>query len=958
MSDNEWEDAEDAGALGQSIIFDDAQGDDDESTIVVPLGASARGGGAGSEKGGGTSHPADSSTKRARAPPKDADARAYDVLFLRAQFLAHVARHTFAARVVRMPKLAAQLRALVPSKFFDAPVGATRGAATIDWIVDMIRFITFKCPLTFDASVLGVRAEVVAQRRLALAACEENNWGGKGANAGDGRAKCSDSGGCWHDDVRLPVLLGILSSETRQHPLGPTQLAVVFASAVHASGIGVRLVQSYGLVPAPARAATVFHTRPSPAGTASDVSAANDVIIIGESEDEVIDCVRSDCREERSSEGAERVRKRARAAPPVSNPLPTCGGAHRAALVEITPAEAVKFVGVATWVEVWCVKADGGSPTWVDVDLVRQWVDKADTIAALYPKSMPRPFVFAVSPATGAVRDVTLRYTTPAGFAAVDAARALVGLGAPAYTAPSEAVHAARSAKRADKKAHGSVPASVIRPPPPQLKPSVSPGAPIRLRRLRDSLPLESETWAEHTIRSAERLEALFIERDERKYGRVGGAGTPPAGSGVGAGAGAGAGSGSGSRGLIDAKGGNFDERSALDADESALGKLSAAASSTMPTRANDFKGHPIFALESMLGSYETIYPRTGQIGTFKGLPVWPRASIVSLQTRSQWLRKEGRDVVGPPVKTLSHEKAHSKSAKLAVMDVPSFDFKAGGRHAAAGGLARAAASARADEGDSASEVWDGGAGAGAGAGAGVALRDNEEGGILLWGRWQTVPHVPPTIGPNDPLPVSRWGTFEFFHDSMLPRGCAIVNVPRAKAIATKLHIDAVEVVTGFDSQNGRRVPVKGGVLVRAHDEATVRDAAEEVASATAEKASAKHVSAVNQKWERLIRGISQLRRLQVESRGGDAGTCAADDEPVVTAFRLFTRTSRGIEISDLRSVAHEISEQVTDRELVEMLEEADCDGDGAVSLDEFRSVYQRMKGTYAKGASRKRERE
>merc|ERR1712244_50325 len=66
--------------------------------------------------------------------------------------------------------------------------------------------------------------------------------------------------------------------------------------------------------------------------------------------------------------------------------------------------------------------------------------------------------------------------------------------------------------------------------------------------------------------------------------------------------------------------------------------------------------------------------------------------------------------------------------------------------------------------------------------------------------------------------------------------------------------------------------------------------------------------------------------------------------EEILKAFRLFDDDETGfITLKNLRRVAKEIGENMTDDELQEMIEEADRDGDGQVSEEEF---LRRMKKT------------
>jgi len=59
--------------------------------------------------------------------------------------------------------------------------------------------------------------------------------------------------------------------------------------------------------------------------------------------------------------------------------------------------------------------------------------------------------------------------------------------------------------------------------------------------------------------------------------------------------------------------------------------------------------------------------------------------------------------------------------------------------------------------------------------------------------------------------------------------------------------------------------------------------------------------------------------------------------EEMTKAFRLFDDDETGkISFRNLKRVAVELGETITDEELQEMIDEADRDGDGEVSLDEF----------------------
>lgn len=65
--------------------------------------------------------------------------------------------------------------------------------------------------------------------------------------------------------------------------------------------------------------------------------------------------------------------------------------------------------------------------------------------------------------------------------------------------------------------------------------------------------------------------------------------------------------------------------------------------------------------------------------------------------------------------------------------------------------------------------------------------------------------------------------------------------------------------------------------------------------------------------------------------------------EEILKAFRLFDDDDSGkISFKNLKRVAKELGENLTDEELREMIEEADLDGDGEVNQDEFLRVMKK----------------
>jgi len=66
-------------------------------------------------------------------------------------------------------------------------------------------------------------------------------------------------------------------------------------------------------------------------------------------------------------------------------------------------------------------------------------------------------------------------------------------------------------------------------------------------------------------------------------------------------------------------------------------------------------------------------------------------------------------------------------------------------------------------------------------------------------------------------------------------------------------------------------------------------------------------------------------------------------NEEILKAFRLFDDDSSGkISFKNLKRVAQELGENLTDEELQEMIDEADKDGDGEINQEEFLRVMKK----------------
>merc|ERR1712057_154263 len=69
--------------------------------------------------------------------------------------------------------------------------------------------------------------------------------------------------------------------------------------------------------------------------------------------------------------------------------------------------------------------------------------------------------------------------------------------------------------------------------------------------------------------------------------------------------------------------------------------------------------------------------------------------------------------------------------------------------------------------------------------------------------------------------------------------------------------------------------------------------------------------------------------------------------EEILKAFRLFDDDETGkISFRNLKRVAKELGENMTDEELQEIIDEADRDGDGEINEDEFLRIMKRPRST------------
>ncbi|PAA83779.1 hypothetical protein BOX15_Mlig015892g1, partial [Macrostomum lignano] len=220
------------------------------------------------------------------------------------------------------------------------------------------------------------------------------------------------------------------------------------------------------------------------------------------------------------------------------------------------------------------------------------------------------------------------------------------------------------------------------------------------------------------------------------------------------------------------------------------------------PSRPEEFRGHPLYALRRHLLKYEVIYPDEAEPMGFvrpSNEPFYSRDCVHVCHTRETWL-KEAR-VVRPgeqPVKVVKSR----MSAKQRL------------------------------------------------------LGNGEPASVDLFGHWQTQPYEPP-IAVNGRVPRNEHGNVDLFKPCMLPRGCVHLKLPGLVRLAKKLGVDGVPAMTGWEFKGaGWARPVLEGLVVCAENRRLLIDAWLEERRAQRERAVLAKSERAEQNWRRLAKGL------------------------------------------------------------------------------------------------------
>lgn len=249
-----------------------------------------------------------------------------------------------------------------------------------------------------------------------------------------------------------------------------------------------------------------------------------------------------------------------------------------------------------------------------------------------------------------------------------------------------------------------------------------------------------------------------------------------------------------------------------------------------MPSTISGFKDHPLYVLTRHLKHNETIHPPppgTPELGKFRGEPVYPRTSVVTLKTAEVWMRSEGR-MVREGVQALKLAKVRAGTVnKMRELEVLKEELREAG-----------------------------GEGNQNGHGTGGEVMQG------LYARFQTEPYVPDPIV-DGKIPKNNFGNIDLYVPSMLPEGGVHVPFKRVAKIARKLGFDFAEAVTGFEFKKRRAFPIIEGVVIASENEAALLQAYWEAERAAEEKARIKREERVLKQWTRLVQGLRIRQRLQ-----------------------------------------------------------------------------------------------
>ncbi|GAA37628.2 xeroderma pigmentosum group C-complementing protein [Clonorchis sinensis] len=233
--------------------------------------------------------------------------------------------------------------------------------------------------------------------------------------------------------------------------------------------------------------------------------------------------------------------------------------------------------------------------------------------------------------------------------------------------------------------------------------------------------------------------------------------------------------------------------------------------SKPLPARVQDFKNHPLYALQRHLLKFEVIHPPDAiPLGFLRNEPVYSRDCVHLCHTRESWL-KEAK-VVRP----------HEKPAKTV--------------------KARLSMKRKLLHGS-----------------------DPTPPTVDIYGSWQVEDYQPP-VAQDGVVPRNEHGTIDLFKPSMLPIGCAHLCLTGIQHVAKKLGVDCAPAVIGWTFHGaGWAVPQVHGYVVCKENVSTLVDAWRATRMNAAKAAAQERSERAIENWKRLVRGLFLWHRVKAQ---------------------------------------------------------------------------------------------
>ncbi|WPH01063.1 Hypothetical protein R9X50_00389800 [Acrodontium crateriforme] len=235
-----------------------------------------------------------------------------------------------------------------------------------------------------------------------------------------------------------------------------------------------------------------------------------------------------------------------------------------------------------------------------------------------------------------------------------------------------------------------------------------------------------------------------------------------------------------------------------------------------MPSNLQDFKDHPVYALERHLRRNEVIYPKheTGRTNAGTNVrpvmePVFRRRDVLLCRSAQKW------KLLGRQVKTGEHPLKH------------------------------VTARTKRD------------------------VEEEDEGALntSLYAEFQTEVYVAPSVV-NGRVPRNHFGNIEIFVPSMVPKGGEYIRGQLASQAARTLRIDFAEAIVGFDFKNRRGTPRIDGIVVATEHADAVRAAIEGIIEDKTEDESAARSLIALKAWKKFLTVMQVAERIQSYGEG------------------------------------------------------------------------------------------